>query len=213
MLSAGAEGRGRFITFEGIDGAGKTTQIARLAEHLRARNVKVTVTREPGGSPGAELIRSLLVKGDPGRWSPETEILLFAAARRDHVERLIRPALDRGETVLCDRYVDSTRVYQGTVRAALRDLVDRVHDLAIGLDPDLTLILDLDPGAAVSRGARRGGREPRCEGLGPEFQRSLREGFLALAAAEPRRCRVIPADGPAEVVAARVAAVAEEACS
>ncbi len=211
MLSPFRAGPGRFITFEGIDGAGKTTQIALLAEHLRANGESVVVTREPGGSAGAELIRSLLVEGDPGRWSAETEILLFAAARRDHVERLVRPALERGDIVLCDRYVDSTRIYQGTVRAELRALVDRVHALAIGLDPDRTLILDLDPEAAVSRGARRGGHETRFEGFGPEFQRRLRHGFLALAAAEPRRCRVIPAGGPVETVAGRVAAAVEEA--
>lgn len=212
-MCGGRAGSGRFITFEGIDGVGKTTQIARLADHLRAGGRSVVVTREPGGSEGAELIRSLLVKGEPGRWSAETEILLFAAARRDHVERLVLPALDRGEIVLCDRYIDSTRVYQGTVRAELRDLVDRVHDLAIGLDPDLTLVLDLDPEAAVGRFARRGGHETRFERFGPEFQRRLREGFLALAAAEPQRCRIIPADGPAEAVAARIAAVTDEALS
>ncbi len=199
---------GRLITFEGIDGSGKSTQLRALAAHLRGRGLEVVETREPGGAPGAETIRRLLVEGAPGRWSAETEVLLFTAARRDHLERTIGPALARGDTVICDRFADSTRVYQGAVRADLRAMVDACHRLAIGLEPDLTLILDLDPDIARSRGAARGGDEDRFERFGPEFQRRLRDGFLALAREFPDRCRVVSADGPPEAVAERIRAAA-----
>ena len=203
---------GRLITFEGSDGAGKTTQLRALAAHLRADGREVIETREPGGAPGAEMIRALLVEGAPGRWSPETEILLFTAARRDHLERTIAPALERGDLVLCDRFVDSTRVYQGAVRADLRGMVDALHARAIGRDPDLTLILDLEPECALARGRARGSLEDRFEQFGLDFQIRLRAGFLALAAEFPGRCRVIDADGPEDAVTARViAAVAEAA--
>ena len=197
---------GRFITFEGVDGSGKTTQLRLLAARLRATGIEVTETREPGGAPGAEQIRRLLVEGEPGRWSAETETLLFTAARRDHLERTILPALAAGGTVLCDRFADSTRVYQGAARADLRGVVDALHDLMIGREPDLTLILDLDPAEALSRGLARGGAEDRFERFGAGFQARLRDGFLALAAEFPDRCRVIRADGPAETVAGRIAA-------
>jgi dTMP kinase len=197
---------GRFISFEGIDGSGKSTQVRALAAHLRATGVDVVETREPGGAPGAELIRRLLVEGDPSRWSPETEILLFTAARRDHLERTIRPALARGATVITDRFADSTRVYQGVARADLRSSVDALHDLAIGVEPDLTLILDLDPEVGLHRGLARGGGEDRFERLGTGFQARLRAGFLALATEFPGRCRIIDARGSAEDVAALVAA-------
>jgi dTMP kinase len=200
----------RFISFEGVDGSGKTTQLRALAARLRASGTEVVETREPGGSEGAELIRRLLVEGDPARWSPETEILLFTAARRDHLERTIRPALARGATVLTDRFADSTRVYQGVGRADLqgadlRETVDALHDLAIGVEPDLTLILDIDPSVGLARGLARGGAEDRFERLGTDFQLRLRAGFLSLAAEFPGRCRVIDASGTAEEVAARVA--------
>ena len=197
---------GRFITFEGVDGSGKTTQLRLLAARLRATGIEVTETREPGGAPGAEQIRRRLVEGEPGRWSAETETLLFTAARRDHLERTILPALAAGGTVLCDRFADSTRVYQGAARADLRGVVDALHDLMIGREPDLTLILDLDPAEALSRGLARGGAEDRFERFGAGFQARLRDGFLALAAEFPDRCRVIRADGPAETVAGRIAA-------
>ena len=135
------------------------------------------------------------MRGPVERWSPDTEILLFTAARRDHLERTIRPALDRGDTVISDRFADSTRVYQGLVRADLRRTVDALHALAVGVEPDLTLILDLDPSLARDRGAARGGDEDRFERFGAAFQARLREGFLALAAEFPGRCRVIPAAG------------------
>ncbi|MBE3639917.1 dTMP kinase [Mangrovicoccus algicola] len=197
---------GRFISFEGIDGSGKSTQARRLAETLRARGLSVDLTREPGGSEGAEEIRRLVLTGDPGRWSAETELLLFTAARRDHMERRILPALARGETVITDRFADSTRVYQGTTRGALRDLVDRLHELMIGREPDLTLIFDMDPAAALARTMTpdRAGSEDRFEGFGLDFQTRLRAGFLEIAAAEPARCRVIDATGDPGQVAARV---------
>lgn len=197
----------RFITFEGVDGSGKTTQLRRLAARLRAAGRTVLETREPGGSPGAEEVRRLLVEGEPGRWSPETECLLFTAARRDHVERAVAPALSRGEIVLSDRFADSTRVYQGAARAELRGMVDALHTLAIGLEPDLTLILDVDPAAALARGLGRGGAEDRFERFGLDFQTRLRAGFLALAAEFPERCRVVPAHGDPDAVAARIEAV------
>ncbi len=197
---------GRFISFEGIDGSGKSTQVRALAARLRAAGGAVVETREPGGSAGAEAIRRLLVEGETGRWSPETEILLFTAARRDHLERTIRPALAAGATVLTDRFADSTRVYQGVARGELRATVDALHALTIAAEPDRTVILDLDPGLALARGLARGGAEDRFERFGPDFQARLRAGFLALAAEFPARCRVVPADGTAEEVAARVAA-------
>ena len=196
--------RGRLITFEGIDGSGKTTQMRALAERLRAGGTEVVETREPGGAEGAEAIRRLLVEGEPGRWSAETEILLFTAARRDHLERRIAPALASGRTVLCDRFVDSTRVYQGTVRADLRATVDALHAMMIGIEADRTLILDLEPGTAVARGAARGCAEDRFERFGPDFQARLRACFLALAAEFPDRCRIVAAGGAAEAVAARI---------
>ncbi len=197
--------RGRLITFEGIDGVGKSTQGRALAAALRAAGHSVVETREPGGAPGAEAIRRLLVEGDTGRWSPETEILLFTAARRDHMERRIAPALARGDIVICDRFVDSTRVYQGVARSDLRATVDRLHELMIGREADLTLILDLDPDVSLGRGLARGGAEDRFERFGPDFQHRLRAGFRALAREFPDRCRLIPAEGGAEEVAARVA--------
>ena len=143
---------GLFITFEGIDGSGKSTQARRLAAALEAAGHTVRLTREPGGSPGAELIRRLLVEGEPERWSAETEILLFTAARRDHLEVTIEPALSAGDIVVSDRFADSTRVYQGAARGDLRALVDRLHDMVIGREPDLTFVIDMDPGIALERG-------------------------------------------------------------
>ena len=195
-----------FISFEGIDGSGKSTQARRLVQALTAQGTEVLLTREPGGSEGAEEIRRLLVEGCGERWSPETELLLFTAARRDHVERLIRPALARGAWVVTDRFADSSRVYQGLARAELRQLVEELHRLTIGIEPDRTFIIDIDPAVALARGQARGGVEDRFETLGLGFQRKLREGFLALAAEAPGRIRVIDGNGSEDEVAARVLA-------
>lgn len=194
-----------FISFEGIDGSGKSTQAKLLAKSLRDLGQEVVLTREPGGSPGAEEIRQLLVQGGQDRWSAETEILLFTAARRDHVERLIRPALERGATVITDRFADSTRVYQGATRGNLRQKVDQLHDLMIGIEPDLTLVIDLDPERALTRSAARRSGEDRFEDMGLAFQMRLRDGFRQLAQQETRVC-MINGDGPPEDVAARVLA-------
>ena len=199
---------GFFISLEGIDGAGKSTQAARLAKFLESQGHDVTTTREPGGSVGAEEIRSLLVEGEPGRWSPETEILLFTAARRDHLERKILPALNEGKTVICDRFADSTRVYQGAVRAELRQTVDRLHDLIIGHSPDLTIIIDVDPETALTRGLARDTNEARFEKFGVEFQKRLRDGFLQLAKENSARCKVVDGNRPEAEIASDIAAIA-----
>ncbi|PVA06519.1 dTMP kinase [Thalassorhabdomicrobium marinisediminis] len=193
---------GLFISFEGIDGSGKSTQVKLLADRMP----DALVTREPGGSPGAEEIRNLLLTGDPDRWSAETEILLFTAARRDHLEKTIRPALDAGRTVICDRFADSTRVYQGATRGALRGTVDALHDLMIAREPDLTFIIDMDPQAALTRGLARGSGEDRFEDMGLAFQETLRHGFLALAKACPNRCVLIDGNREASAIAAEIAA-------
>ncbi len=197
--------RGLFVSFEGIDGSGKSTQSRLLADDLRARGRDVLLTREPGGSPGAEEIRRLLVEGDPGRWSAQTEILLFTAARRDHLERTIAPALDAGRTIITDRFADSTRVYQGATRGDLRALVDSLHAQMIGTEPDLTFIIDMDPEVALARGLARASGEDRFEDMGLEFQNRLRAGFRALAEEAPGRVHLIEGDRSPEVVAADVA--------
>ncbi|MGI1660655.1 dTMP kinase [Palleronia sp. KMU-117] len=197
---------GRFITFEGIDGSGKSTQARRLAATMERRGIPTLLTREPGGSPGAEEIRRLLVEGDPHRWSPETEILLFTAARRDHLERTILPALAAGKTVISDRFADSTRVYQGAVRADARAMVDTLHDLVIGRDPDLTFVIDMDPELALRRGLARRSGEDRFEEFGPDFQTRLRAGYLSLVRDFPDRCVLIDGNRPEDAVAADIAA-------
>lgn len=208
MTPAAPAAQGAFLSFEGIDGSGKSTQARYLADALRGAGLEVLLTREPGGSPGAEEIRRLLVEGAAGRWSAETEILLFTAARRDHLERTIRPALAAGKVVICDRFADSTRVYQGAARGALRTVVDRLHAMMIGIDPDLTFILDMAPEPALARGLARGGAEDRFETMGGAFQARLRDGFRALAAEFPQRCRLIAADAPVDAIAARIADLA-----
>jgi dTMP kinase len=201
--------KGRFISLEGIDGSGKSTQARRLAEALRAAGHAVTLTREPGGSPGAEEIRRLVLEGDPDRWSAETEVLLFTAARRDHLEKTIRPALARGDVVITDRFADSTRVYQGISRGDLRAMVDRLHDLMIGVEPDLTLLIDIDPATGLSRAIARKGAEQRFEEMGTDMQTRMRAGFLAMARGNPRFAVIDgsrSADAVAEDVTARVLA-------
>lgn len=200
-----------FITFEGIDGSGKSTQARALADRLRGERHDVVLTREPGGSAGAEEIRRLLVEGATDRWSAETEILLFTAARRDHLEKTIRPALERGAVVVSDRFADSTRVYQGATRGDLRGLVDRIHDAVIATEPDLTFVIDMEPETALARGLARKSGEDRFEDFGAGFQTRLRAGFLQLARDFPDRCRLIDGNRPAETVALDVAAIARAA--
>ncbi|MBY6047893.1 dTMP kinase [Vannielia litorea] len=201
---------GFFITLEGIDGAGKSTQARALGAWAESEGREVVLTREPGGSAGAEEIRRLLVEGAPDRWSGETETLLFTAARRDHLERVITPALAAGKVVISDRFADSTRVYQGAARGELREFVDALHALAIGREPDLTLILDMDPEVALARGLARASGEDRFEEEGLAFQQKLRAGFLALAEANPARCRLIDAGRPAEAITADVITAVRE---
>lgn len=200
---------GTFITFEGIDGSGKSTQARLLVARLEAKGHEVVLTREPGGSPGAEEIRRLLVEGDPGKWSAATEILLFTAARRDHLERTIRPALDRGAVVICDRFFDSTRAYQGDQKQ-LRQTVDELHSLMIGIVPDLTLVFDVEPEIGLSRAGERSGSETRFEEKGIGFQRSLRAAFHEIVQNEPNRCRLIDASGTVELIAEQVWATVSE---
>ena len=178
---------GKFISFEGIDGCGKSTQAKILSTNLTDCGNKVLLTREPGGSEGAEEIRNLLLKGNPDRWSAETELLLFTAARRDHLERTILPALESGTTVICDRFSDSTRVYQGVTRGYLRDLVDKLDDAMIPRQPDITILIDLDPNIGLTRALERSNTEARFEDFGLEMQIKLREGFLNLANEFPKR--------------------------
>jgi len=193
---------GLFLSFEGIDGSGKSTQTKLLKDRIP----DAILTREPGGSAGAEEIRALLLTGDTERWSAETEILLFTAARRDHLEKTIRPALAAGKTVICDRFADSTRVYQGATRGDLRATVDTLHDVMIGREPDLTFIIDMDPAIALSRGLARKSGEDRFEDMGLAFQETLRHGFLALAKANPTRCVLIDGNRDPAAMAAEIAA-------
>lgn len=193
---------GLFISFEGIDGSGKSTQAHRLSETLRNRGLNPVLTREPGGSPGAEEIRALVLQGDPDRWSAETELLLFTAARRDHLERVIRPALEAGRVVICDRFADSTRMYQG--RGGLRDKVDALHNLMIGVEPDLTLLVDMPADAGLSRAKARATDEERFEDFGLALQQQMRDGFLALAQDHPNRFRVIDGNRDITTVAAEI---------
>ena len=182
---------GLFITFEGIDGSGKSTQSQLLYDALNDLGISVIQTREPGGSIGAEIIRSLLVSGDRDRWSAETEILLFTAARRDHLEKTIQPALTKNQIVICDRFVDSTRVYQGVARADLRQTVDELHSIIIKKEPDITFIIDTDPEKSLTRGLARNSGEDRFEEFGLEFQKKLRNGFSELSKTEKSRCHLI----------------------
>jgi dTMP kinase len=194
-----------FITFEGGEGAGKSTQVARLATRLRGAGRDVVATREPGGSPGAERIRDLLVRGEADRWSPVTETLLMYAARRDHIERVIRPALARGAVVVCDRFIDSTRAYQGAGGGAPDALIAALESQVLDHTwPDLTLVFDLPVEVGLARAAGRGGEEARFEGKDLGFHERLRVGFLEIARREPKRCVVIDAAGDADAVAARV---------
>ena len=173
--------KGYLISFEGIDGSGKSTQIKKLARFLENLDFDVIITREPGGSVGGEEIRNLLLRGQVDRWSAETEILLFTAARRDHLERIILPAIDDGKIVLCDRFTDSTRMYQGMRGPNLRTLVDMLNAKVINHDPDLTIIIDIDPEISLKRAKSRKTSEERFEDFGVELQMKMRQGFIELA--------------------------------
>ena len=201
--------QGRFITFEGIDGSGKSTQARLLGQHLQDRGAEVVLTREPGGSPGAEDIRALVLEGDPDKWSAETELLLFTAARRDHLEKTINPALHAGKIVISDRFADSTRLYQGITRGDLRAKVDTLHEMMIGREPDTTFIIDMDPEVGLERALSRQTAEERFEGFGVDLQRKMRDGFLKLAEEFSDRCIVIDGARAVEDVAADVAAKAD----
>lgn len=195
-------GRGRFITFEGGEGAGKSTQLRRLAERLTAAGRTVVSTREPGGSPGAEAIRGLLLTGAVDRWSPVSETLLMYAARRDHIERVIAPALARGDWVLCDRFADSTRAYQGAAGGAPADLIRALEQQTLDdAWPDLTLVVDLPVDVGLARSMERENAEVRFEAKGATFHERLRRRFLEIAAEEPARCAVIDGTGSREAVA------------
>ena len=206
--------RGLFITLEGGEGAGKSTQSARLAARLRAAGRSAVTTREPGGSTGAEAIRTLLVTGEVDRWSATAETLLMYAARFDHVERVIGPALERGDIVICDRFADSTRAYQGAGGGANLALIDALETETKALCwPDLTLIFDLAPDLGLSRASGRPGSETRFEAKGLAFHVRLRDSFLAIARSAPDRCRIIDAAADeAEVEAAAWDAVLNCLC-
>ena len=194
----------KFITFEGIDGCGKSTQARLLNEDLISCGHKTLLTREPGGSDGAEEIRNLLLTGNTNKWSAETEILLFTAARRDHLERTILPALENGLTVICDRFSDSTRVYQGVTRGDLRNLVDQLDSAMIPRQPDITILIDLDPTIGLTRALERSNKESRFEEFGLEMQMKLREGFLSLANEFPNRFTVVNGNGTQAEVAENI---------
>ena len=183
--------KGYFISFEGIDGSGKSTQIQKLANFLKGRDFDIVITREPGGSKGGEEIRKLLLQGNVDRWSAETEILLFTAARRDHLERIILPALEDGKVVICDRFTDSTRMYQGMRGVNLRNLVDTLNEKVIKFDPDLTILIDINPEISLKRAKSRKTVEERFEDFGVELQMKMRKGFIELAKEFGNRIEVV----------------------
>jgi len=202
--------RGLFITFEGGEGAGKSTQVQRLAARLKADGHEVVTTREPGGSPGAESIRDLVLRGDADRWSPLTETLLMYASRRDHIERVIRPSLARGAWVICDRFADSTRAYQGAAGGVDPDFISALETYVLeATRPDLTLVFDLPAETGLERAHARAGAEMRFESKGMAFHERLRAGFQAIAAAEPDRCAVIDATASMDGVESAVWAAVE----
>nr|HEV8011009.1 dTMP kinase [Bradyrhizobium sp.] len=202
-----APGRGRFISFEGGEGSGKSTQIRLLAERLDAAKLRAIVTREPGGSPGAEIIRHLLLSGMGKLLGPDAETLLFAAARDDHVRTVIKPALSQGVWVLCDRFSDSTRAYQGRLGRVAPEIMNAMERVTIGnLKPDLTVILDVPVEVGMQRAAaRRGSGAPdRFEAEDVKFHQQLRDAYRQIAADEPKRCVLVDANADANTVAASV---------
>ena len=204
--------RGRFITLEGGEGAGKSTQLKRLADAIRARGHDVIETREPGGSPGAEAIRGLLLQGSEERWTAEAEALLFAAARADHVARTILPALERGEWVLCDRFLDSSLAYQGGAGGLGTEAIRKLHEIGSGgLLPDRTLLLRLDAEAAARRASKRDSEgADRIGARDGSYHAKVAEAFARLATDEPKRFRAVEAGGPPEEVTSRLLAELED---
>ncbi len=204
-MSQLSQQRGRFIVFEGGEGAGKSTQVKALVAQLRALGLEVVQTREPGGSPGAELLRDLLVQGDAGRWSPLSELLMMYAARSDHLEKVIRPALGRGAWVVCDRFADSSRAYQGAGGGVTPAFIEQVDAAVVNdIQPDLVLVMDLPVEAGLRRASARGDHENRFESKGLAFHERLRQGFLARAAQVPDRYRILDADKPIEMLSADI---------
>ena len=199
--------KGYFISFEGIDGSGKSTQIQKLAKFLETLGFDAVITREPGGSAGGEEIRNLLLQGNVDRWSAETEILLFTAARRDHLERIILPALEHGKVVICDRFTDSTRMYQGMRGPNLRNLVDMLNEKTINCDPDLTIIIDINPQISLMRAKSRKTVEERFEDFGVEMQLKMRQGFIELAREFSKRIEVVDGQQSVENLARDICAI------
>jgi dTMP kinase len=199
--------RGRFITFEGGEGTGKSTQAATLGQRLQSMGIGVVLTREPGGSPGAEIIRHVILSGAAKPFGPDAEAILFAAARDDHVTTTIEPALARGRWVISDRFADSTKVYQGALGRVDPLLLGGLHRITVGkLRPDLTFILDLPAEVGLERARARRGEQnaDRFEAESVDFHEKLREAYLHLAASEPNRCVLVDAREPAAAVAARI---------
>ena len=204
---------GLFITFEGGEGAGKSTQIALLAEHLRALGLDPLITREPGGSAGAEAVRHVILSGNAENYGPAMEALLFAAARADHVDQLIRPALAENRIVLCDRFIDSSRAYQGVTGNLDTTYMAAIERIAIdGAMPDLTIILDISAEKGLSRANKRRGADEadRFEKEAIAIHEARRQAFLAIAKAEPDRCRVVDADRAQDVISVDIIAIADE---
>ncbi len=197
--------RGRFITVEGGEGTGKSTQLPLIAAYLRDANLEVVETREPGGSPGAEKIRDLLVNGATDRWDPVTETMLHFAARREHLKRTIMPALDRGAWVVCDRFADSTMAYQGYGLGVARDLIEDLYRVVVGeMKPDLTIILDIPPKIGLKRADDRRSGGTRYERMDLAFHGRLRDGFIDIARRETKRCVVVDATGAIDAIAGQI---------
>lgn len=209
-MSQAVKKKGKFITFEGGEGSGKTTQIALLAEALESQGIDVVCTREPGGTAGGEAIRALLVNGDTDLWMPLSEALLNYAARFEHVSRLIAPAVARGAWVLSDRFSDSTLAYQGYAHAMDRETIARLHRLVLGpFEPDLTLIVDVPVEVGLARACARGTGEDRYERMGTDFHQRLRDGFLDIARKNIARCAVINGESAVRDVHRDVCAVVQ----
>lgn len=203
--------KGKFITFEGGEGAGKSTQVKHLADALRETGIDVETTREPGGAPGAEDIRNLLVNGDVNRWTPLSEALLNYAARAEHLDKTVYPALEQGKWVISDRFADSTMAYQGFGHGVPREALNKLYEAVLGdFQPDLTIVFDLDLETGLGRAEARGEDEDRYERMGRGFHERLRQGFLDIAKSEPKRCAVIDASQTIEQMAVAIRAVVGE---